>query len=119
MRAERTSTRASTRAEACAEGSVAQEAFQKFVRSNRSCVERRQGQKTGTVLPTANHVDALLLNKEVCDNHEYYYGIVVIVSEKQQPPETLLIVINEPKEYHGQIKLMEILRMSFAVATFG
>ena len=76
LRAERTSTRASTRAEACAEGSVAQEAFQKFVRSNRSCVERRQGQKTGTVLPTANHVDALLLNKEVCDNHEYYYGIV-------------------------------------------
>jgi hypothetical protein len=55
--------------------------FQRFFGSNRSCVERRQGQKTGTVLPTANHVDALLLDEEVCDAHEYYYGIVVIVSE--------------------------------------
>ena len=56
-----------------------QEAFQMFVGSNPSCVERRQGQKTGTVLPTANHVDALLLDEEVCDTHEYNYGIVVIV----------------------------------------
>jgi hypothetical protein len=58
-----------------------QEAFLKFVGSNRSSVERRQGQKTGTVLPTANQVDALSLDEEVCDAHKYYYGIVVIVSE--------------------------------------
>ena len=57
-----------------------QEAFQKFVGSNPSCAERRQGQKTGRVLPTVNHVDALLLDEEVCDAHKYYYGIVLIVS---------------------------------------
>jgi hypothetical protein len=56
-----------------------QEVFQKFVGSNSSCIERRQGQKTGTVFPTGNRMDALSLDKEVCGTHEYYYEIVVLV----------------------------------------